>query len=1202
VPSRTKKSRVGSSGPAEQYPADAARAGAVQPSRGGFGAAANAGANGSGDVSAVDAAEDFGAGQATPSQQPPAQPAARVLRNWRVRSRLVLLIAIPTATAVALGGVSIVSSWQSALADQRTEVLASLSTHVTQLAFQVEAERDAIVWYIAAGLSGRAGRLAGHQSHDERTASFDQLTFANQQIGYTKPWVKTVDADLSQIGSGYPQVVQQDARAVVSSLSSLPGLRSQALSTQIAASGVIKEYAPIINVLLAFDDQVALSSSDPQLTSTARALATISGYENEDSVQRAIVMYGLTSGSLNSDLTSLLSASVANQQADYTEFQNFATTAQISVFNNLLAASLEDKVTGDESDVLANPDAVSSLPIVNTDWWGAVSDAILATHNFEEYLANGAVVRAKELRKRAIISVMIVGIVILLVLLVSLLFTVFVGRSMVRPLRRLRAGALEIAGVRLPETVRRMNEADGENVPVEVEPIDVDSSDEIGEVARAFDQVHREALRLAATEAALRGNVNAMFVNLSRRSQSLVERQIRLIDELEQGEQDSERLSSLFQMDHLATRMRRNSENLLVLAGHESSRRWNQPVPLVDVLRAAISEIEQYERVMLNVQPGISVRGPAVNDVVHLIAELAENATSFSSADTPVSVSGHMLGSGGVLLDITDEGVGMGGDEMAHANWRLDNPPVVDVAVSRRMGLFVVARLAARHGIRVRLRPASGSGLTALVWLPDEVIVHEGANGAMGPARPVERPPRVAIAPGSLDGPGGSGQWTPPGPPSAFDEVAAARARFSPLQPDGSDAFGGPGIGPPEISQPGIGGRNFDRPGYDQVGYDEPGFEHPGYGQVGYEQPGYEQPGGFGGSDREFGAFTDGSQPGLRSAGDPQLTGPGFAGFGDNGFADHERPADEQRSVSDAGSYDLGPPRIPGAGPHPGQFTTGPIPAIDTGPRPALDHPEWFPAADRRPEIAGTGGTGTGPIPVVGDRDGRWPGPADQPLVAGPASDAQAWSADPAQAPAANWQAQRPAWTDDQSTQESAPWRDELSDQRAQPVFGAPVARSMPIGGTFRTQDSAFGTAAGGVIVPPPASLGEENRLPIFEAVESDWFRRGRPTVEWQAGSTGQPASVPSQVWASPADEGWRAAEVAVAPASAGTTVAGLPRRVPQANLIPGTANAEAPPPVPVRSAAATRERFASLQRGMREGRAATGIDQTGTGEDPGDG
>src|SRR5205814_4961756 len=288
-------------------------------------------------------------------------------------------------------------------------------------------------------------------------------------------------------------------------------------------------------------------------------------------------------------------------------------------------------------------------------------------------------------------------------------------------------------GVRLPGQVRRMGGAGGAGALLNVVPIEVDSTDEIGEVARAFDQVHREAVRLASNEAALRGNVNAMFVNLSRRSQSLVERQIRLIDDLEQGEQDSERLANLFQMDHLATRMRRNSENLLVLAGHEVSRRWTQSVGLVDVLRAAVSEIEKYERVTLNVQPGIAVRGQSVNGVVHLLSELVENATSFSSAETPVNVSGHLLNSGGVLLDITDQGVGMGAEEMVHANWRLDNPPVVDVAVSRRMGLFVVARLAARHGIRVRLRPAASGGLTALVWLPDEVIAHDSATAAAAP-------------------------------------------------------------------------------------------------------------------------------------------------------------------------------------------------------------------------------------------------------------------------------------------------------------------------------------------------------------------------------------------------------------------------------------------------------------------------------------
>ena len=181
----------------------------------------------------------------------------------------------------------------------------------------------------------------------------------------------------------------------------------------------------------------------------------------------------------------------------------------------------------------------------------------------------------------------------------------------------------------------------------------------------------------------------------------------------------------MFRLDHLATRMRRNSENLLVLAGHEAPRKWTQPVTLVDVLRAALSEIEQYDRITLNVQSGLVIAGRAASDVVHLVAELVENATTFSRKGTQVYVTGQLLVSGGVLIEITDEGLGIPEQELAYANWRLDNPPVIDVAVSRRMGLFVVGRLAARHGIKVRLRRAQSGGLSALIWVPDTVAETE---------------------------------------------------------------------------------------------------------------------------------------------------------------------------------------------------------------------------------------------------------------------------------------------------------------------------------------------------------------------------------------------------------------------------------------------------------------------------------------------
>ena len=325
------------------------------------------------------------------------------------------------------------------------------------------------------------------------------------------------------------------------------------------------------------------------------------------------------------------------------------------------------------------------------------------------------------------LSALAIGAVIIIVLLLAAWLTLLVARSVLHPLNRLRAGALEMSRVRLPDLVRRVRENSAEGRPADLEPIDVDSSDEIGQVARAFDQMRREMLRLSASEGAVRGELDSMFVNLSQRSQSLVERQIRLIEGLEQGEQDRERLASLFRMSRIAARMHRNSQNLLIVAGHDQATSWNQPVALVNVIRAAVSEIEDYERVSLSAQPDIAVRGPAVNDAVHLLAELIENATSFSAAEMSVDISGQLLASGGVLVDVTDRGVGMSAKEMAYANWQLENQQAKNINVLKWMGMFVVARLAARHGMRVRLQQAEFGGLTALVWLPDEILAYQGA-------------------------------------------------------------------------------------------------------------------------------------------------------------------------------------------------------------------------------------------------------------------------------------------------------------------------------------------------------------------------------------------------------------------------------------------------------------------------------------------
>ena len=287
-----------------------------------------------------------------------------------------------------------------------------------------------------------------------------------------------------------------------------------------------------------------------------------------------------------------------------------------------------------------------------------------------------------------------------------------------------------------------------------------------------------------------RGKSDAMFVNLSRRSQALVERQLRLIESLEHGEQDQQRLASLSRLNRIAMRMHRNSQNLLVLAGQEPATSWSQPVTLARLVEAALAEVEDYQRVSFEVQPDIAVRGPAVHDAVHLLVELIDNATSFSAADMPVQVRGQVLTTGGALVDITDRGIGMAANEMAYANQQLDNPPPPDIDVPKWMGLLVVARLAARHGIRVRLNQADLGGLTALVWLPDEILTHYSA--AADPGHPAA--PRAATASAPAFVPRG---WTSPWPsPIRPGRLAARRPRSKPSRPPrGSPAPAAPRAG-----------------------------------------------------------------------------------------------------------------------------------------------------------------------------------------------------------------------------------------------------------------------------------------------------------------------------------------------------------------------------------------------------------------------
>ncbi|GAA1612939.1 ATP-binding protein [Catellatospora bangladeshensis] len=320
---------------------------------------------------------------------------------------------------------------------------------------------------------------------------------------------------------------------------------------------------------------------------------------------------------------------------------------------------------------------------------------------------------------------------VLLAIAAVTVVAVVIGRDLLASLRELRTRALALAE-ELPAAFERARS--GQEEPPAAPPPAPAGADEFGEAATALEQVRHTVVSLAAGQARSRRAVNGIFTNLARRSQILVERQLRLLDEMERDERDPDRLSALFKLDHLAARLRRNDENLLVLAGAEPRRRWREGVPLAALALAALSEIEQYERVRADVDDSLYIAGHAAADIGHLLAELLDNATAFSAPATAVRVGAHAV-DGGALVEIVDEGIGLGEQALAEANALLAVPAEVDLAASERMGLVVVSHLAARHGVRVRLTSVPGGGTRAAAELPATLLAEPaGERGRPRPA------------------------------------------------------------------------------------------------------------------------------------------------------------------------------------------------------------------------------------------------------------------------------------------------------------------------------------------------------------------------------------------------------------------------------------------------------------------------------------
>ncbi|MGW6983397.1 nitrate- and nitrite sensing domain-containing protein [Streptomyces sp. NPDC054932] len=1118
----------------------------------------------------------------------PSGPGSRLaMQNWRISTRLVSLLTLPVVAATTLGGFRINDSLNDIAQLEHMQLLTTMTRQATNLAAMLQEERD-----LSAGpLSLSNGKTnssveSARQSTDVAAKAFAAATDRVDSTGEKDDTLKSIRNNVLQIGR---------------QLTNIETIRTKAYAN--GAQQTVSEYNAMIVSLLSLSQDMAQATSNPEMIKRTRALAAFSSAKEYASIQRAIIAASLPDtaekqGVLKeNDRLYALSAQKGEQQAKTT----FELVYQGRT-EELLAGLGDSNSEISSADhyarrVLASQDAF--LREKNRswlDWYDADGTKLTAMKVIELTLLEEMEQKARELKNEAQQDAIINGALILLVLGVSLVGAFVMARSMIRSLRRLQDTATRVAQDRLPELVKQLSESDPQDVDTSVESVGVHTRDEIGQVAAAFDDVHREAVRLAAEQALLRGNVNAMFTNLSRRSQGLIQRQLSLISELESREADPDQLSSLFKLDHLATRMRRNGENLLVLAGEEPGRRWTRPVPLVDVLRAAASEVEQYERVELASVPGTDVAGRVVNDLVHVLAELLENATSFSSPQTKVKVTGHALPDGRVLVEIHDTGIGLSPEDLAAINERLASPPTVDVSVSRRMGLFVVGRLSLRHGIRIQLRPSDSGGTTALVMLPVDV-----AQGG--------KKPGPMAGQGGQGGPNGA-----PGVPGAQGAVPGAGAR--------------PSVGSgPQRGQVSGGAQRAALPGRDGGPGQRP--QGPQGPQGGRPQQG--GPGAPGGRPQQ-GPTTAGQGQGAFGSGAPlPARGPvASAGFGGgpqarpaaggpsgypqgNGF---ERPQQQQQSQQHQQQ-----PAAPAA-PAPGGARPQ-LPPRGGAPRAELPGPQttsWGSDQARgHDELSGPGSTSefarpdfNAPMPQA-DGGNSTTGQFERPDVRGPVNPSTT-----GQFERPGYQPQRPGGpgVGGYAPQPQAPQQ----PQHMQPQAGDAYAPVPPA----RPEAPRLPQAHRPEALPPAQSSGDA-RSPIFDTLESNWFREeGQqppaqgPAVPQQGQQPQQSApaapapqhplpqrgqeqaaepaatatgAMPTVSWkSSPNDELMRQAERVRQPAAGGITTSGLPRRVPRANLVAGTAqqqsDAQAGPQVS-RAPDDVRGRLTNLRRGIQQGRQA---------------
>ncbi|MBX6750680.1 MAG: nitrate- and nitrite sensing domain-containing protein [Micromonosporaceae bacterium] len=665
-----------------------------------------------------------------------APPHLALTSTWSIRSKLVAVLAVPVVAMVVLW---VVATWVTlapglALLDARDSVDAVGRPAQTLIA-ALQEERKLAVGYLAS--KDRASEEYGAD------ALAEQYQRTDQAVAEFRASANTSRARSALTSAG---AVRLDEFLL--HVSTLPSVRGAVEDGSIERSGALLRYTEMVEAGLALVRSLVRPSTE-DLQREAHALVDLAEARELLARQDAVLTGATESGAFTSvDVSQIVQligarrhqvalALVDLHPADRDAYEDLADREPAAVLT-----ALEDRLVIEAR--VGQP-----VPIDAATWRDAYDQVTADLREFELAAADRLVERSQPQAVFIIVRIVVTGAIGVIALVMTAIGSLRVARSVLRRLAGLRQAALELAIDRIPGVVARLRAGERVDVEAEAPPLPY-GADEIGQVGRAFNALQREAVGAAVAEADLRRGVNEVFLNIARRSQTLLHRQLAILDAMERRTEDPVELEDLFRVDHLATRMRRHAEDLVILAGAAPARGWRLPVPLVDVLRGAVSEVEDYARVTVRPVPDVAVTGRAVGDVIHLLAELIENATAFSPPSTKVTVGAEPV-THGVAVEIEDRGIGIPPATLEQLNARLTDPPAFAEFASRRadtgspssgaelsdpgaggqLGLFVVARLASRHGIQVQLRRSAYGGTTAVVLLPTALLARPGEQPAL---------------------------------------------------------------------------------------------------------------------------------------------------------------------------------------------------------------------------------------------------------------------------------------------------------------------------------------------------------------------------------------------------------------------------------------------------------------------------------------